>query len=93
MRDDVQFSQPESFESALITWGTVHRIGDHELEIKDGDDAVRVVVDTQGRAFELKQQTINEDVDTKRKPVHVGLVLTEKISTATITLRISPAVK
>ena len=51
---------------------------------------MRVTIDTQGRAFELKQETINENVDTKRKPVHVGLVLTEKVSTATVTLRISP---
>ena len=52
---------------------------------------MRVTIDTLGRSFQLKQETINEDVHTKRQPVRLGIALTEKISTAVVTLRIAPA--
>ncbi len=93
VRDEIQFASPETFESALITWGTIRKVSANELEIADGEDAVRVAIDTQGRAFELKQETIDENVDSKRKPVRLGIALTPKVSTATVTLRISPVTK
>jgi hypothetical protein len=93
VRDDVKFSQPESFETALITWGNIKSINATTLEITDGPSTVRVAIDTQGRSFQLKQETIDEDVDTKRQPVRVGIALDEKISSGTITLRISPVTK
>ena len=93
VRDELKLSSPETFESALITWGKIRRVGENELEIADGEDAVRVTIDTQGRAFELKQETINENVWSKRKPVRLGIALAAKVSAATVTLRISPAAK
>jgi hypothetical protein len=93
VRDQIKLASPENFESALITWGTIRHISENELEIADGKDAVRVTIDTQGRAFELKQETINENVHTERKPVRLGIALAAKVSTATVTLRISPVTK
>jgi hypothetical protein len=61
--------------------------------ITDGKDAVRVIIATQGRAFDLKQEIINEDVRFKRQPVRLGIALTSKILAATIVLRISPVTK
>lgn len=93
VRDDVAFSQPEAFETALITWGKIKSINPTTLEITDGRSTVRVAIDTQGRGFQLKQETINEDVDTKRKPVRLGIALDDKISSGTVTLKISPVTK
>ncbi len=93
VRDVIEFASPEQFETALVTWGEIHRVGANELEIRDGKDAVRVIIDTQGRAFELKQETINEDVRSKRQPVRLGIALVEKVAAATVTLRISPVTK
>ena len=93
MRDEIKLASPETFESALITWGTIRQVGANELEIADGGDAVRVTIDAQGRAFELKQETIDENVVSKRKPVRLGIALAAKVSTATVTLRISPVTK
>ena len=90
VRDDVKFSQPESFETALITWGKIKSLNATTLEITDGSSTVRVAIDTQSRSFQLKQETIDEDVDTKRKPVRVSIALDEKISSGVITLRIAP---
>jgi hypothetical protein len=91
VRDDVKFSTPENFESALITWGHVRQIGENELEISDRGSAVDVNIDTQGHPFHLRQETIHEDTENGRLPVHLGIVLDDKISAATVTLRISPA--
>ncbi len=92
VRDDVSFSQPESFETALITWGKINIVDANTLEITDGGSAVRVAIDSQGRSFKIKQETINEDVDTKRKPIRIGIALDEKISSGSVTLRITPVI-
>jgi hypothetical protein len=91
--DEIKFASPENFESTLITWGQISRIGDNELEISDGAGAVRVSIDTRGRPFHLRQETIDENTENKRKPVHLGIVLDDKISSATVSLRISPVTK
>jgi hypothetical protein len=93
VRDEVKFSAPETFESALVTWGTVKAAGSDALEITDGNSTVRVTIDTQGRAFKWRQEIIDEDVDTKRKPVRIGIALDSKIPGGVITLRISPVAK
>ncbi len=93
VRDEINFAEPENYESALITWGTVQRISDNELEISDGGGTVRVNVDTQAHSFHLRQEAIHENTENHRTPVHVGLVLDDKISSAVITLKISPVTK
>ena len=91
--DEVKYSRPESFETALITWGNIKIVSTNSLEITDGNDAVRVTVDAQGRSFQFHQETINEDVDTKRKPVRLGIALDDKISDGIIALKIVPMQK
>jgi hypothetical protein len=90
VRDEVAFSTPEQFETALVTWGTVKAAGDSTLEIADGDSAVRVTIDTQGREFKWHHEIIEEDVQATRKPVRIGIQLISKISSGVITLKISP---
>ena len=93
MRDEVAFARPESFESALVTWGTIKTINATTIEITDGDSTVRVAIDTQGRSFQLKPEIIDEDVHTKRKPIHLGIVLDEKVLSATVSLQMVPVLK
>jgi hypothetical protein len=90
VRDEVKFSKPETFESALVTWGKIKRIDSNTLTITDGDSAVRVVIDTQGRGFHLRQETIKEDVHSKRQPERLGIMLDKKVLATTVTLRIEP---
>lgn len=91
--DEVKYSQPESFETALITWGNIKILSPNSLEITDGDGTVRVTVDAQGHSFQFHQETINEDVDTKRKPIRLSIALDDKISDGIITLKIAPIQK
>jgi hypothetical protein len=90
VRDVVKGAAPEEFETALVTWGQTKSLGPNTLEIADHGRRVRVTIDTQGRAFQWRQELIDEDVDTKTKPFHVGITLDDKISDASITLRIEP---
>jgi len=89
--DDVEFSQPENFETALVTWGKIKKVDANTIRITDGKSGVLVAIDTQGRSFHLKKETIHEDVDTKRLPVRIGIALDDKISGGVVTLKITPA--
>lgn len=93
VRDAVKFAVPESFETALVTWGKTTEVAPNTLEIAYHGSRVRVTIDTQGRPFKWRQDEIDEDVDTKDKPFHVGIALDDKISDAIITLRIAPVGK
>jgi len=91
--DAVKFSEPEQFETALITWGKVEETGPNTLEITDGSSRVRVTIDTQGRAFKWSSDLIDEDMEGKRKPYHLAIAFNDKISDGVITLRIEPVTK
>jgi len=88
--DAVEFSTPQTFETAIITWGKVEAAGAGALEITDGPSRVRVTIDTQGHPFKWRSELINEDVEAKRKPFHVGITLDDPITQGVITLRIEP---
>jgi len=90
VRDEVAFSAPESFETALITWGTWKRLSDDELLIIDDLGAVKVRIDTGGADFDLRWEKLDEDVHTKKKPMRLGIALKSPVKTATVTLRIQP---
>ena len=88
MQDNVVYSKPNTFESALITWGTVTRLNGNCLIIQDGDDTVRVDIDTQGQPYHIKQERIDEDVSNHRQPTRVGIELDTKATTFQVTLTI-----
>ena len=91
VRDEVKFSSPEKFETALITWGKVKNAGVNQLEITDGNNAVRVTIDSQGQSYQWRQEILDEDVHTKTKPIRIGIALDAKISAGVIALKIEPA--
>lgn len=90
VRDDATFSTPQTFETALITWGEWKQTGERELTIRDGGDAARVVIETGGLAFRIQAETINEDVSNRRKPVRLGITLESPVIGASVRLQISP---
>jgi hypothetical protein len=89
--DVVKFSRPESFETALVTWGKIKQLDANTLLITDGDSAVRVRVDTGGQDFQFREELMDEDVHTSRKPVRLGIALNHKVADASVTVTIVPA--
>lgn len=90
VRDAVSFSRPQSFETALITWGKWQKISEREILVRDGDSQVRVTIETGGLPFDLRSKTLDEDVRTKTKPARIGIALKSPVGTATVTLTMTP---
>lgn len=90
VRDDVSSDRPRTFESALIIWSEWRLVTKNTLEIRDGRDGVSVRIDTQGRAFQVRAEDIDEDVFTKRKPVRIGIALESAVTNAIVVLRMEP---
>ena len=90
VRDEVVLAKPQSFETALITWGKWKKTSDHEISVQEGDSAVRVKIETGGLPFEIRSETLDEDVRTKSKPVRIGITLKSPVESAAVTLTISP---
>jgi len=91
--DEVAFSQPRNFATALITLDKWKKTSASSLVIYDSDRALRVDVDTNGAEFEVKAETIDEDVSAPKKPIRLGINLTNPVSSATISLKITPIQK
>ena len=91
--DEVAFTRPKSFETALITWGKVENISDDELLISDDFGAVRVTVDTGGQPFKVSEEVIDEDVPTDKKPTRIRIALKSAVTEARIRTTISPTAK
>lgn len=90
VRDEVAFATPQTFETALITWGEWKKISDREISVRDGDSEVRVTIATGALPFAIRSETLEEDVRTKRKPVRLGIALISPVEHAIVTLTITP---
>jgi hypothetical protein len=89
--DDVAFSQPQSFETALITLGQWKQTGPQTLRIEDGGAAINVRIDTGGAAFKIVPTEINEHVHTRKLPVRLAIALESPVPQATVAVKIAPA--
>lgn len=88
--DQVAFSEPQTFGTALITLGQWESAGPRSLVIRRGESAVRVDIDTEGLEFDIEAETLDEDVRTETKPTRIGITLRGTVSEATVTLKINP---
>jgi len=93
VEDSVMFATPQSFETALITFGNIERLEETLLCVSDGDEAVQVRIDTAGAAFHLRQEAIEENTPEPRNPLRLGIVLDEPSEESVIRLTITPVMK
>jgi len=89
--DEVEFAEPSSFGTALVTYGDWRREKDGSLIVTDEKESVRVEIDTGGEAYEIHPERIEADVRSERKPLRLGIDLTRAIESARIEVRIAPA--
>jgi hypothetical protein len=52
---------------------------------------MRVTIDTGGKPFKIEAVTIDEDMQVKKQPVRLGIVLSEPVRAARVSVRITPA--
>jgi hypothetical protein len=90
VRDEVAFSKPETFESAIITWGDWKQISTNEFSIKDDKGTARVKIDTGGIPFEIKMKQLEAQVNTPKKASHIAVVLKKPVVKASVALTFTP---
>lgn len=88
--DEVAFSKASAFGTALITLDKWKQVGASSLMIYDSDGALRVDIEAGGMEFEVKAETIDEDVSAPRKPIRLGINLKKPVSGAVISVKIAP---
>ena len=89
--DEVRFSSPQAFGTALVTLGRWAQTGPGSLVVYDTESAVRVDVQVEGGAFEVTGEPIEEDVKARSRPTRIGINLTQPVAAARITMLIRPA--
>ncbi|MHC4325635.1 MAG: heparinase II/III domain-containing protein [Planctomycetota bacterium] len=89
--DEVVFSKPCDFGTALITFDNWRKLSDSSLVVQDQDKALRVDIDVMGADFKIKPETIKEDLSGRKLPTRLGINLTQPVLRAIISLKITPA--
>ena len=89
--DEVEFSQPESFGTALITLSQWKNEGSTRLTIGDGAESVQVDVTADVGQPKFRSEEIKEDRHGKTLPVRLGFDLPGAVTKATVTTVVRPA--
>ena len=88
--DEVQFSGPQSFGTALITFSKWRQTAPNRLVVGEGEQAVEVTIDAGGLDVKIEPTEIEEDLKGGKIPTRLGLELREPSAHATIALTIRP---
>lgn len=88
--DEVAFSKPCDFGTALITFSQWKKLSDSSLMIYDQKEALHVQIEVTGADFEIKTQSIEEDLGARKRPARLGINLSQPVTDAVISLTISP---
>jgi len=86
--DEVEFTAPEAFGTAIIVRGSWRQASPGELLVYDGEQAARVEIGAEGGTGALTEERIEEDAAVK--PLRIGISFTEPVTAGAITLRITP---
>ena len=88
--DDFAFTTPQTFGSALITYGQWKKLPDGELLFFDKQEAVKVAINTGGVPFEVTSEVITEETHNKAQPTRIGINLTGPKASGKVVLTITP---
>jgi hypothetical protein len=86
--DRVELAAPRSFATALVTRGEARQEADGSLVILDGDQAVRVSIDSGGQPWRLTSEVIHEEAAVT--PTRLAIELVSPVTEAAVTLKITP---
>lgn len=91
--DEATFNTPAAFETAVTTFGTVEAIGENTLRFTENTQSVDLQIDTDGQPFEIQETLIPQKLACGKQGRRVGIVLTQPVEKARITLRFTPSEK
>lgn len=88
--DEVVFSKPCDFGTALVTFDKWQKLSGSSLKVENGKEAVRVDIAAGGADFEIQPETIQEDLSADGQPTRLGIRLTRPVTEAVVTITIAP---
>jgi hypothetical protein len=88
--DEVTFSKPCDFDTALITFDTWKKLSGSSLRVYDKEQSLRVDIKVDGADFEVQPETIKENLSVRKDPVRLGIHLTRPVRHAVVMLTITP---
>ena len=84
--DTVSLSEPGTFETAVITFGTWKQSAPDKLLLTYRGKNVEVTVDTDGKPFRVSSEEIRENIRWKENPHRIAVTLSEPVRDARIRL-------
>ncbi len=84
--DTVSLSEPGTFETAVITFGTWKQTAPDRLLLTCRGKNVAVTVDTGGNPFRVSSEEIRENIRWKENPHRIAITLAEPVKEARIRL-------
>jgi hypothetical protein len=96
--DEVVFSKPCTFGTALVTFEKWQGLSASSLKIHDQEEALRVNIKVTGAdpstplrtGFEIRPETIHEDLSARKEPIRLGVNLMQPVTSAIVRLTIKP---
>jgi hypothetical protein len=88
--DEVRFSRPCDFSTAVITFSQWRQLSPSSLMIYDQQQALRVEIEVSGADFKIRPETIKEDLSIRKQPTRLGIELTRPVTDAVVSLTITP---
>ena len=82
--DAVEFSSPQTFGTALITFSQWKRTAPDRLQVGDGRRCGRVEIHVDGGEFQIAPETIHEHFRNSAVPIRLGIELMKPVAAATI---------
>jgi len=93
VKDEFAFASPQSFATALVTWGECRQTAANELLLTDGPDALRVQIETGGAPFTVQTERLKADYQRRAQPLRIGIAWEQPAAKGTVTLTVTPAAK
>jgi peptidoglycan/xylan/chitin deacetylase (PgdA/CDA1 family) len=91
MTDRVEYSSPQTFGTALVTFGEAKEEKPGVWVISQGDQSIRVTIDARGVPFTVTNEVLKDEA-AAGKVRRLGIDLNDPAAQATITVKIAPTV-
>jgi hypothetical protein len=88
--DEVAFSRPCDFGTALVTFSQWKQLPSSSLIVWEQKEALRVQIRVTGAEFEIQPEIIQEDVSARKQPTRLGINLKGPVTRAVVSLTITP---
>ena len=89
--DEFEFTGPESFGTALVTFATWRAIDAATLEVGTGAARLRVRIEAEGGPVTVRAETIDENLPGGAKPTRIGIDFAQTVARGRIRLTVSRA--